>query len=68
MGAGRPKKTVAATLKKGWQDDIINLYKIGASNIEIKAYIWETTGSFLATFGNVGIKRKRFSEIVKAGK
>ena len=69
MGAGRPKKTVAATLKKGWQDDIINLYKIGASNIEIKAYIWETTGSFSCDLWERWNKEeKEFSEIVKAGK
>mgnify|MGYP001616359830 CR=1 FL=1 len=33
---GRPKETVAQRLKDGWQQDILDLYKVGASDVEIR--------------------------------
>jgi len=41
----RPKKT-PKILPEGWQDDILDLYAEGASDVEIRAYIAEATGTF----------------------
>ena len=69
MPSGRLKKTVKDTMPKGWQKHIIELYKVGASNVEVKAYIWQATGSFSNDLWDRWLKEeKEFSEIVKAGK
>lgn len=44
MGKGRPK--VELDLPKGWKEDIISLYKDGASDVEVKAMIYDWRGSF----------------------
>lgn len=44
MGAGRPKTPF--DLSEGWQDEVLTLYSEGASDVEIKALIWNMRQSF----------------------
>lgn len=48
MAGGRPKKTLAKEFKDWptWKDDIIGEYAQGASDVEIRALIYEKTGAF----------------------
>lgn len=41
---GRP--TTPLDLPKGWQDDVLQLYSEGGSDVEIKAMIWRWRKSF----------------------
>jgi hypothetical protein len=65
---GRPKRMVSS-LWDGWQDDILILYSQGASDVEVKALIWNKTGSFSNDLWDRWIKEnKEFSETIKNGK
>lgn len=44
-GTGRPKEDISS-LWEGWEANIIELYREGASDVEIKATIWDFRGSF----------------------
>ncbi|MGL5078796.1 MAG: hypothetical protein ACRDBG_23610 [Waterburya sp.] len=45
MAGGRPKENLD-TLPENWYNDILELYQEGASDVEIKAWIWKKRGSF----------------------
>jgi hypothetical protein len=45
MAAGRPKEGIE-TLPENWYIEVISMYKEGASDVEIKAFIYEIRGSF----------------------
>lgn len=64
---GRPKE--ALVLWDGWYTEIIELYRIGASDVEIKALIYEKRGSFSNDLWIRWLKdEEQFSETIKVGK
>lgn len=67
MAAGRPKSNL--DLPKGWQDEVLNLYKEGASDVEIKALIYEWRRSYSNDLWERWMKEEpEFSETIKVGK
>lgn len=66
--AGAPKKDLSE-LPEGWYEDILELYKEGASNVEVKALIYTWLGSFSNDLWDRWIKEEsQFSETIKMGK
>jgi len=66
--AGAPKKTID-TLPKNWYNDVLDLYKVGASDVEVKALIYSWRGSFSNDLWDRWIdEEKEFSETIKIGK
>jgi len=64
---GRPKAPF--DLEAGWQEDVLNLYREGASDVEIKAVIYEQRGSFSNDLWERWLKEEEeFSETIKVGK
>ena len=45
MNKGRPKDDLSC-LPENWYKDVLNLYKEGASDVEVKALIYQWKGSF----------------------
>ena len=65
----RPKQKVESELWDGWYNDILELYKEGASDVEIKALIYERKGSFSNDLWERWlIEEPQFSETIKMGK
>ena len=65
---GRPLKTIAS-LPDNWYIDILELYSEGASDIEIKALLYQWTGSFSNDLWDRWMKEEpQFSETIKQGK
>lgn len=65
---GRPKETIA-TLPDGWKDKILELYLEGASDVEVKAMIYEWRGSFSNDLWDRWMKEEEeFSETIRGGK
>lgn len=65
--SGRPKAVF--DLPDNWYDAILKLYKEGASDVEIKALIYEWRGSFSNDLWDRWIKEEeQFSETIKMGK
>lgn len=65
----RPKQKVESELWDGWYNDILELYKEGASDVEIKALIYEQKGSFSNDLWERWIiEEPQFSETIKMGK
>jgi len=65
--AGRPK--VPLDLKEGWGESVLSLYKKGASDVEIKAFIYQERGSFSNDLWDRWIKDEaEFSETIKMGR
>ena len=65
---GRPLETIK-DLPEGWYNDILSLYKDGASDVEIKALIYDWRGSFSNDLWDRWLKDEpQFSETIKAGK
>jgi len=63
----RPKTVF--DLPENWYDAILKLYKEGASDVEIKALIYEWRGSFSNDLWDRWIKEEeQFSETIKMGK
>lgn len=64
---GRPKE--ALILWDGWYTDILALYEVGASDVEIKAFIYSKRGSFSNDLWDRWMKEEeQFSETIKVGK
>ena len=67
MAAGRPKKDIDI-LPNGWYNGVLELYLEGASDVEIKAYIYNLIGSFSNDLWDRWIKEEvEFSETIKRG-
>lgn len=65
---GRPK-TELTELPEGWHDDILNLYKEGASDVEVKALIYTWLGTFSNSLWNRWMEEEEeFSKTIKMGK
>lgn len=63
----RPKSTL--DLPDGWYCDILDLYRQGASDVEIKAWIYEIRKSFSNDLWERWLKEEeQFSETIKVGK
>lgn len=64
----RPKEDLTS-LPENWYNSILNLYKEGASDVEVKALIYEWRGSFSNDLWDRWIKEEaQFSETIKTGK
>ena len=64
----RPKEDVK-DLPENWYDLILDLYKIGASDVEVKGLIYEWRGSFSNDLWDRWIKEEeQFSETIKTGR
>lgn len=67
MAAGRPKEEFH--LPDGWQVEVLNWYKEGASDVEIKALIYRQRGSFSNDLWNRWLNDEpEFSETIKVGR
>jgi hypothetical protein len=65
---GRPKEDLSS-LPKDWYLLVLDLYKEGASDVEIKSLIYEWRGSFSNDLWDRWIKDyPEFSETIKTGK
>jgi hypothetical protein len=63
----RPKSTI--DLPDGWYNDVLSLYAEGASDVEIKAYIYQKRGSFSNDLWNRWLEEEaEFSETIKQGR
>ena len=68
MEAGRPKKDIDI-LPDCWYNDVLELYEQGASDVEVKAYIYNQTGTFSNSLWNRWLKDEpEFSQTIKMGK
>jgi len=66
--AGRPPESING-LPEGWYNDIISLYKEGASDVEVKALIFDWRGSFSNDLWDRWMKEEpQFSETIKKGR
>ena len=64
---GRPKSNL--DLPDGWQLEVLNLYKEGASDVEIKALIYDHRGSFSNDLWDRWLlDEEEFSQTIKVGK
>jgi len=71
MELGRPKKTVEETFKdwQGWKDEILTLYKKGASDVEVKCLISEHCDSISDDLWYRWMEEEpEFSGTIKRGK
>jgi hypothetical protein len=63
----RPKENL--DLPEGWYNSVLDLYKEGASDVEIKAWIYEVRGSLSNDLWSRWIAEEpEFSETIKVGK
>jgi hypothetical protein len=67
MSAGRPKATF--DLPENWYNDLLDLYSEGASDVEVKALIYQWRGSFSNDLWDRWMEEEvQFSETIKIGK
>lgn len=65
---GRPKSLVE-DMPNGWEDEVLRLYQEGASDVEVKAHLFNIRGSFSNDLWDRWlVEDKKFSEIVKNGR
>lgn len=68
MKAGRPKEGIE-DLPEGWYNHILSLYREGASDVEIKALIYDWRGSFSNDLWERWMREEpQFSETIKTGR
>jgi len=68
MPVGRPTEDITS-LPDGWYNQVLDLYKDGASDVEVKALIYEWRGSFSNDLWDRWLKDEpQFSETIKTGK
>lgn len=68
MREGRPKETLE-TLPKEWYISVLELYKEGASDVEVKALIYSWRGSFSNDLWDRWMNDyNEFSETIKTGR
>jgi hypothetical protein len=66
--AGRPKKNIDVLPDK-WQKSILDLYREGASDVEIRAWLYDVSGSFSTDLWTRWINEEpEFSKTIKKGK
>lgn len=72
MPAGRPIKTLESLedqLPSDWQDQILELYSIGGSDVEIKAMLYKWLGTYSNNLWERWLKEEpKFWETVKMGR
>jgi len=67
MPAGRP--LAEFDLPEGWQNTVLEMYKEGASDVEVKAVIYNIRGSFSNDLWERWMEEEeQFSETIKVGK
>lgn len=67
MGAGRPLEEF--NLPENWQINVLEMYREGCSDVEVKAFIHELRGSFSNDLWDRWLKdEQEFSETIKMGK
>lgn len=67
MSRGRPKSSI--DLPDGWYNDVLSLYAEGASDVEIKAYVYQKRGSFSNDLWDRWLEEEQqFSETIKQGR
>lgn len=65
--AGAPKKDLSE-LPDNWYNQVLDLYKDGASDVEVKALIYDWRGTFSNDLWDRWIKEEpEFSETIKKG-
>jgi len=65
---GRPKEGLSS-LPEEWYNEVLSLYKQGASDVEVKALIYQWRGSFSNDLWDRWLaEEKEFSETIKTGK
>lgn len=65
--SGRPKSNL--DLPDGWQDEVLKLYTDGASDVEVKALVYNWRGSYSNDLWDRWLKDEpEFSETIKVGK
>lgn len=65
---GAPKKDLSG-LPENWYNQVLDLYKDGASDVEIKALIYEWLGTFSNSLWNRWLEEEdEFSQTIKKGK
>lgn len=68
MEVGRPKEDLSS-LPNGWYNEVLELYREGGSDVEVKALIFEWRGSFSNDLWDRWMREEEeFSETIKAGK
>ena len=68
MPAGRPKEDLSL-LPEGWYNDVLDLYKEGGSDVEVKALIYEWRGSISNGLWDRWMEEEpEFSKTIKTGK
>jgi len=64
---GRPKEEL--DLSDGWQNTILELYRNGASDVEVKSFIYTERGSFSNDLWDRWLEEEsQFSETIKMGR
>lgn len=68
MAVGRPKEDLSS-LPNGWYNEILKLYSEGASDVEVKALIYEWRGRFSNTLWDRWmLEEEEFSKTIKMGR
>ncbi len=65
---GRPKENPDDSLPKDWDKTILSLYEVGASDVEIKRWIYRQRGSFSNDlWERWNREHQKFSDTIKTG-